>query len=144
MKTINLFIIVLFNFIGGLLSYLWCYRFFIRKYSTPAWQYLLFYGVCYFCLILISIWILNRIKKTFALISIGVITGTVITFISWMVTPFILGFYKGATLNIEVFFIYLFITLLITLNFIIYPVILLCCRYSFLWIEKRVKRFKRN
>ena len=144
MKTINLFIIVLFNFIGGLLSYLWCYRFFIRKYSTPAWQYLLFYGVCYFCLILISIWILNKIKKTFALISIGVITGTVITFISWIVTHFILGIYERLGLNSKSFFPYLFITLLITLNFIIYPVILLCCRYSFLWIEKRVKRFKRK
>ena len=102
MKTINLFIIVLFNFIGGLLSYLWCYRFFIRKHGTPELYYLVFYGMCYFCLILISIWILNKIKKTFALISIGVITGIVITFISWIVTPFILGFYKGATLNIEV------------------------------------------
>ena len=140
MKTINLFIIVLFNFIGGLLSYPWCYRLFIRKYGTPELNYLVFYGVCYFCLILISIWILNKIKKPFGLISIGAIIGIVITFISWMITPFILGNYQGSALNIEAFFGYLFITSLMTLNFIIYPVTLLCCHYSFLWIEKTVKK----
>ena len=140
MKTINLFIIVLFNFIGGLLSYSWCYRLFIRKYSTPELNYLVFYGVCYFCLILISIWILNKIKKPFGLISIGAIIGIVITFISWMVTPFILGNYQGSAINIEALFGYLFITSLMTLNFIIYPVILLGCHYSFLWIEKTVKK----
>lgn len=139
MKTINLFIIVLFNLIGGLLSYSWCYRLFIRKYSSPELNYLVFYGVCYFCLILISIWILNKIKKPFGLISIGAIIGIVITFISWMVTPFILGNYQGSAINIEAFFGYLLITSLMTLNFIIYPVILLCCHYSFRCIEKMAK-----
>ena len=139
MKTINLSIIVLFNFIGGLLSYSWCYRLFIRKYSTPELYYLVFYGVCYFCLILISIWILNKIKKPFGLISIGAIIGIVITFISWIVAHFILGIYQGLALNIKVFFPYLFITSFISLNFIIYPVILLCCHYSFRCIEKIAK-----
>ena len=61
MKTINLSIIVLFNFIGGLLSYQWCYRLFIRKYSTPEWLYLLFLK-CYFRSILISFFIFNKVN----------------------------------------------------------------------------------
>ena len=137
MKTINLFIIVLFNFIGGLLSYLWCYRFFIRKYSTPAWQYLAFYGVCYFSFILISFFILNKVNRPVVLLISGVLIAVLTSFISWIVNPFILFVNTHLYLEFDVYD--LFMSSLMTLNFIIYPIVLLCCHYSFLYIEKWLK-----
>ena len=138
MKTINLFIIVLFNFIGGLLSYSWCYRLFIRKYSTPEWLYLIFYGVCYFSFILIAFYILNKVNRPVILLVSGVLIAVLISFISWIVNPFIL--FVNAHQYLEFDLYDLLITSLMTLNFIIYPVILLSCHYSFLWIEKTVKK----
>ena len=138
MKTINLFIIVLFNFIGGLLSYSWCYRLFIRKYSTPEWLYLIFYGMCYFSFILIAFFILNKVNRPVILLISGVLIAILISFISWIVNPFIL--FVNADQYLEFDLYDLFMPSLMTLNFIIYPVILLCCHYSFLWIEKTVKK----
>ena len=138
MKTINLFIIVLFNLIGGLLSYSWCYRLFIRKYSTPEWLYLIFYGMCYFSFILIAFFILNKVNRPVILLISGVLIAVLISFISWIVNPFIL--FVNADQYLEFDLYDLFMPSLMTLNFIIYPVILLCCHYSFLWIEKTVKK----
>ena len=138
MKTINLFIIVLFNLIGGLLSYSWCYRLFIRKYSTPEWLYLIFYGMCYFSFILIAFFILNKVNRPVILLISGVLIAILISFISWIVNPFIL--FVNADQYLEFDLYDLFMPSLMTLNFIIYPVILLCCHYSFLWIEKTVKK----
>ena len=138
MKTINLSIIVLFNFIGGLLSYQWCYRLFIRKYSTPESLYLIFYGVCYFSFILIAFFILNKVNRPVILLISGVLIAILISFISWIVNPFIL--FVNADQYLEFDLYDLFMSSLMTLNFIIYPVILLCCHYSFLWIEKTVKK----
>ncbi|OCF92789.1 hypothetical protein B6D12_12775 [Gilliamella apicola] len=138
MKTINLFIIVLFNLIGGLLSYSWCYRLFIRKYSTPEWLYLIFYEMCYFSFILIAFFILNKVNRPVILLISGVLIAILISFISWIVNPFIL--FVNADQYLEFDLYDLFMPSLMTLNFIIYPVILLCCHYSFLWIEKTVKK----
>lgn len=141
MKIINLIVILLFNCVGGLLSYQWCYRFIKRQYHTPEYYYLMYYGLCYFCFILISIFILNKIKKPSGLVFCGLLIGILISLI-FMIIPRLIRYpYLYQRYLINSIGIDLLISAWITLNFIIYPAILLCCHYSIFWIEKIYKKF---
>lgn len=139
MKIISLVVILLFNCVGGLLSYQWCYQF-IRKHSTPESHFLILYCLCYFCFILISVFMLDKIKRPSGLIFCGIVIGVLINFISWIVRPFIMGDHNTLVLDIDAIIAYLCISSGVTLNFIIYPAILLCCHYSIFWIEKIYKK----
>ncbi|MWP62813.1 hypothetical protein [Gilliamella sp. Pas-s25] len=136
MKIINLLIIVLFNFIGAYLSYQWCYRMIIAKYRTPELYYLMCYGLCYFCFILISIFLLNKIKQPMDLVICGVLIGIIITLMSPIVFMLVMEDINKSVFNLDFIMGLLGITSLVTLNFIIYPAILLCCHYSIGGIQK--------
>ena len=136
MKIINLVIIVLFNFIGAYLSYQWCYRMIIAKHRTPELYYLICYGLCYFCFILISIFLLNKIKRPIGLVICGVPIGFIITLMSPIFFMLIMGDDYNSIFNLDFIMGMLGITSMITLNFIIYPAILLCCHYSIGGIQK--------
>lgn len=136
MKIINLVIIVLFNFIGAYLSYQWCYRMIIAKHRTPELYYLICYGLCYFCFILISIFLLNKIKRPMTLVIFGVPIGFIITLMSPIFFMLIMGDDYNLIFNLDFIMGMLGITSMITLNFIIYPAILLCCHYSIGGIQK--------
>lgn len=136
MKIIKLLIILLFNFIGAYLSYEWCYRMIISKHRTPELYYLMCYGLCYFCFILISIFLLNKIKGVKDFVIFGVVIGIIITLMSPIV--FMLIMVDANKWNFSLDFIkgLLIISSAATLNFIIYPAILLCCHYSIIVIQK--------
>ena len=136
MKIINSVIIVLFNFIGAYLSYRWCYRMIIAKHRTPELYYLICYGLCYFCFILISIFLLNKIKRPMTLVIFGVPIGLIITVMSSIFFILIMEDDYKSIFNLEFIMGMLGITSMITLNFIIYPAILLCCHYSIGGIQK--------
>ncbi|WP_411605199.1 hypothetical protein [Gilliamella sp. CG22] len=136
MKIINLVIIVLFNFIGAYLSYQWCYRMIIAKHRTPELYYLICYGLCYFCFILISIFLLNKIKRPMTLVIFGVPIGFIITLMSPIFFILIMEDDYKSIFNLDFIMGMLGITSMITLNFIIYPAILLCCHYSIGGIQK--------
>lgn len=136
MKIINSVIIVLFNFIGAYLSYQWCYRMIIAKHRTPELYYLICYGLCYFCFILISIFLLNKIKRPIDLVICGVPIGFIITLMSPIFFILIMGDDYKSIFNLDFIMGMLGITSMITLNFIIYPAILLCCHYSIGGIQK--------
>jgi hypothetical protein len=136
MKIINLLIIVLFNFIGAYLSYQWCYRMIIAKHRTPELYYLMCYGLCYFCFILISIFLLYKINRPMGLVMCGVPIGILITLMSPIVFMLVMDEANKSVFNLDFIMGFLGITSLITLNFIIYPAILLCCHYSIGGIQK--------
>ena len=138
MKIINLVIIVLFNFIGAYLSYQWCYSIIIRKHHRlpPELYYLICYGLCYFCFILISIFLLNKIKRPMTLVIFGVPIGLIVTVMSPIFFILIMEDDYKSIFNLEFIMGMLGITSMITLNFIIYPAILLCCHYSIGGIQK--------
>jgi glucose-6-phosphate-specific signal transduction histidine kinase len=136
MKIINLLIIILFNFIGAYLSYQWCYRMIIAKHRTPELYYLICYGLCYFCFILISIFLLNKIKQPMDLVICGVLIGIIITLMSPIVFMLVMEDINKSVFNLDFIMGFLGITSLVTLNFIIYPAILLCCHYSIGGIQK--------
>lgn len=136
MKIINLVIIVLFNFIGAYLSYQWCYRMIIAKHRTPELYYLICYGLCYFCFILISIFLLNKIKRPMALVIFGVPIGIIIPAMPPIVQMLVMEDTNKFAFNLDFIMGMLGITSMITLNFIIYPAILLCCHYSIGGIQK--------
>ncbi|NUF48974.1 hypothetical protein [Gilliamella sp. ESL0250] len=136
MKIINLLIIILFNFIGAYLSYQWCYRMIIAKHRTPELYYLICYGLCYFCFILISIFLLNKIKQPMDLVICGVLIGIIITLLSPIVFMLVMEDINKSVFNLDFIMGLLGITSLVTLNFIIYPAILLCCHYSIGGIQK--------
>jgi hypothetical protein len=140
MKIIKLIIILLFNCVGGLLSYQWCYRFIKRQYHTPEYYYLMYYGLCYFCFILISIFILNKIKKPSGLVFCGLLIGILISLIFIIIYQLIQDPYLYQRYLINSIGIDLLISSWVTLNFIVYPAILLCCHYSIFWIEKIYKK----
>lgn len=136
MKAIKLAVILLFNCVGGLLSYQWCYRFIKKQYHTPEYYYLIYYGLCYFCFIFISIFILKKIKKTSKLAICGLLIGILISLI-FMITPQLIHDpYLYPRYLIDFIGFGLLISSWIMLNFIIYPAILLCCHYTILGIEK--------
>ncbi|MCO6557386.1 MAG: hypothetical protein J6577_09125 [Gilliamella sp.] len=136
MKIINLLIIVLFNFIGAYLSYQWCYRMIIAKHRTPELYYLICYGLCYFCFILISIFLLNKIKQPIVLVICAVPIGFIITLMSPILFMLIVEDTNKLIFNLNFIMEMLGVTSMITLNFIIYPAILLCCHYSIGGIQK--------
>ena len=136
MKLINLLIIILFNFIGAYLSYQWCYRIIIAKHRTPELYYLIFYGFCYFCFILISIFLLNKIKRPLGLVILGVPIGIIIPAMPPIVPMLVMEDTDKLAFNLDFIMGMLGITSMITLNFIIYPAILLCCHYSIIGLQK--------
>lgn len=136
MKIINSVIIVLFNFIGAYLSYQWCYRMIIAKHRTPELYYLICYGLCYFCFILISIFLLNKIKRPMTLVIFGVPIGIIIPAMPPIVPMLVMEDTNKFAFNLDFIMGMLGITSMITLNFIIYPAILLCCHYSIGGIQK--------
>lgn len=136
MKIINLVIIILFNFIGAYLSYHWCYRMIIAKHRTPELYYLICYGLCYFCFILISIFLLNKIKRPIGLVIFGVPIGIIIPAMPPIVPMLVMEETNKFAFNLDFIMGMLGITSMITLNFIIYPAILLCCHYSIGGIQK--------
>lgn len=136
MKIINSVIIVLFNFIGAYLSYRWCYRMIIAKHRTPELYYLICYGLCYFCFILISIFLLNKIKRPMTLVIFGVPIGIIIPAMPPIVPMLVMEDTNKFAFNLDFIMGMLGITSMITLNFIIYPAILLCCHYSIGGIQK--------
>ncbi|MFQ0996856.1 hypothetical protein [Gilliamella sp. CG25] len=136
MKIINSVIIVLFNFIGAYLSYRWCYRMIIAKHRTPELYYLICYGLCHFCFILISIFLLNKIKRPMTLVIFGVPIGIIIPAMPPIVPMLVMEDTNKFAFNLDFIMGMLGITSMITLNFIIYPAILLCCHYSIDGIQK--------
>ena len=136
MKIINLVIIVLFNFIGAYLSYEWCYPRIISRHKTPELYYLICYGLCYFCFILISIFLLNKIKRPLGLVILGVPIGIIIPAMPPIVPMLVMEDTDKLAFNLDFIMGMLGITSMITLNFIIYPAILLCCHYSIGGIQK--------
>lgn len=136
MKLINLLIIILFNFIGAYLSYQWCYRMIIAKHRTPEFYYLICYGLCYFCFILISIFLLNKIKRPLGLVILGVPIGIIIPAMPPIVSILVMEDTKKVIFNLDLIMGLLGITSAVTLNFIIYPAILLCCHYSIIGLQK--------
>ncbi|NUF27463.1 hypothetical protein GA0061081_10192 [Gilliamella bombicola] len=144
MKIIKLVVILLFNCVGGLLSYQWCYRFIKKQYNTPEYYYLIYYGLCYFCFILISIFILNKIKKSSGLVICGLLIGILISLIFMIIRQLIQDPYLYQRYLINLIGIDLLISSWITLNFIIYPAILLCCHYSIFLIEKIYSKISLN
>ncbi|OCG23015.1 hypothetical protein A9G11_06440 [Gilliamella sp. wkB108] len=136
MKKIKLLIILLFNFIGAYLSYEWCYRMIIAKHRTPELYYLICYGLCYFCFILISIFLLNKIKRAIDLVICGVPIGIIIPPMPLIVSILVMEDTKKVVFNLDIIMGLLGITSAVTLNFIIYPTILLCCHYSIIAIQK--------
>lgn len=139
MKVVNLLIILLFNFIGALLSYCCYYQWDPMEQRVP----IIYYGLCYFCFILFSIFILDKIKQPFALIILGVCIGILISFVFSIIGPLLfnpivlLHIHNNILLTI---IIYLFISSLTTLNLIIFPAILLCCHYSISGIQNKIKQ----
>ncbi len=139
MKTINIMIILIFNVIGAFISYQWCYSLIIRKHHRfpPESHYLIFYGLCYFCFFIISIVLLKKTKRPTGLVIYGVLIGVLINFILAVLYILIMsGGYDKSLFNIEFIMGVLCVTSLFTLNFIIYPAILLCCHYSIGGIQK--------
>ncbi|MCX8588439.1 MULTISPECIES: hypothetical protein [unclassified Gilliamella] len=136
MKISNLVIIILFNFIGDYLSYQWCYRMIIAKHRTPELYYLICYGLCYFCFILISIFLLNKIKRPLGLVILGVPIGIIIPAMPPIVSILVMEDTKKVIFNLDLIMGLLGITSAVTLNFIIYPAILLCCHYSIIGLQK--------
>ena len=134
MKIINLLIILLFNLIGTLLSLCYHFQWVLRGKGVP----ITYYGLLYFCFILISIFILNRIKQPFALIFLGVRVGILINFVLSIIGLLIFNPIALLQIHNNIFFtiIILFISSLATLNFIIYPAVLLCCHYSIIAMQK--------
>ena len=135
MKIINLLIILLFNLIGTLLSLCYNYQWIPREKGVP----ITYYGLLYFCFILISIFILNRIKQPFALIFLGVRVGILISFVFSIIGPLIFNPIAFLQIHNNIFLtiiIFLFLSSLTTLNFIIYPAVLLCCHYSIIAMQK--------
>ena len=136
MKIINLLIILLFNLIGAYLSYEWCYRAIIAKHRTPELYYLICYGLCYFCFILISIFLLNKIKRPLGLVILGVPIGIIIPPMPLIVSILVMEDTDKLAFNLDLIMGLLGITSAVTLNFIIYPAILLCCHYSIMGMQK--------
>lgn len=136
MKLINLLIIILFNFIGAYLSYEWCYPRIISRHKTPELYYLICYGLCYFCFILISIFLLNKIKRSLGLVILGVPIGIIIPPMPPIVSILVMEDTDKLAFNLDLIMGLLGITSAVTLNFIIYPAILLCCHYSIIGLQK--------
>lgn len=139
LKTINMMIILIFNVIGAFISYQWCYSLIIKKHHRfpPELYYLIFYGLCYLCFFIISIYLLNKIKRPIGLVIYGVLIGVLISFILAVLYILIMsGVYDKLLFSIEFIMGVLCVTSLFTLNFIIYPAILLCCHYSIIAIQK--------
>lgn len=139
MKIINLFIILLFNLIGILLSLCYHYQWGSLEKGVP----ITYYCLLYFCFILISIFILNRIKQPVALIFLGVLVGILISFMSSIIGPLLFNPIAFLQIYNNIFYtiiIFLFISSLTTPNFIIYPAVLLCCHYSIIAIQNKKKQ----
>lgn len=139
MKVVNLLIILLFNFIGALLSYCCYYQWDPMEQRVP----ITYYGLCYFCFILFSIFILDKIKQPFALIILGVCIGILISFVFSIIGPLLFNPIAFLQIYNNIFYtiiIFLFISSLTTPNFIIYPAVLLCCHYSIIAIQNKKKQ----
>lgn len=142
MKAIKLAVILLFNCVGGLLSYQWGYDSITKQYHISKHYNLIYYGLCYFYFILISILILSKIKRPSILVICGLPIGILISLIFMIIPQLIFNpYYLYSHYLIDDICIYLLISSRVTLNFIIYPAILLCCHYTILGIEKIYKKF---
>lgn len=138
MKTINIMIILIFNVIGAFISYQWCYSLIIKKHHRfpPELYYLIFYGFCYLCFFIISIYLLNKIKRPLGLVILGVPIGIIIPAMPPIVPMLVMEDTDKLAFNLDFIMGMLGITSMITLNFIIYPAILLCCHYSIIGLQK--------